>query len=155
MEIAGALCVVALVFGLILFLKIRLIWRRFRVIAISLPVGSDSEAFSFKLTETIRSFRFREGTRSGPTRVFHAPAWQQWAVGLQDICVEPAGNEILLTGPAFNISLIGKSWQGATQRPYTGPQPVWPLVKGMMRLMGAGVGVLAGIGIALFLFAPR
>jgi hypothetical protein len=155
MQIAAVLFIFALVFGLILFLKIRLVWRRYRLIAISLPVGSDFEAFSFKLTEAIRSLRYREGSQSGPVRVFQAPAWQRWAVGLQDICVEPVGSGmVLLTGPAFNVSLIGKSYQGATMRPYTGPQSVWPLVKGMMRLMGAGVGVLAAIGLSLFLFAP-
>jgi hypothetical protein len=156
MEIAGVLLIVALAFSAILFVEIRLVWRRYRVIAISLPVGSDSEAFSYKLTEAIRSLRFREGPQSGPVRVFQPPAWQQWAVGLQNICVEPAGSGmVLLTGPAFNVSLIGKAYPGGAMRPYAGPQPVWPLVRGMLRLMGAGLGVLATIGLALFLFGPR
>ncbi len=156
METIAILTMMVAGFAAVLFFKIRLVWRRYRVIAITLPVGSDPQAFNYRLTESIRRLRYREDAQPGAVRVFRAPAWQRWAVGLQDIAVEPAGSEmVLVTGPAFNVSLIRRSYPNAIERPYAGPQPVWPLFKGFMRIFGVGVASLAAIGLAVFLFAPR
>jgi len=156
MKTAVGLLIMALVFGLVIYMLVRRVWRLYRVISVSIPVANDVEAFSYRLTETIRGLRYRENPPAGAVRTFRAPAWQQWAVGLQDIRLEPAGSgNVLLTGPAFNVSLIGRGYTGARMIPYAGPQPVWPLLKGMLKIMGVGVGFFAASGVALFLFGPR
>jgi len=138
MEIAGIFLGFVLVFGAILAFAIRRVWKLYRVVAVSIPTGADSQAFRFKLTEAIRSLGYRADASPGPTALFHAPAWQRWAVGLQDITVEQLSTEaVLLTGPAFNISRIAPIFAGAAKAPYHGQQPVWPLAKGFSRLFAA------------------
>jgi len=155
-EIVGVLAVFGLFFAGIVSLLIWFVWRRYRVIAVRLPVGGDLQAFHFKLTESIRSLGYRETTEAGPLRLFRAPAWQQWMVGLQDISLQPAGTDaVLMTGPSFNVSLIGRGYAGAVKQPYTGRQPVWPLCRGFMRLMGLGVGAFGAIFAGFFLLGVR
>jgi hypothetical protein len=107
METAGILLVFGLVFATVMFLQIRRVWLRFRVIAIVVPSGGDLQASSFKLTEGFRGLGFREAPQSGSARVFRGPAWQKWAVGLQDISVEPAeSGSFLITGPQCRREFI-------------------------------------------------
>ena len=114
------------------------------MIAVAIPVGSDPQALRYKLTEAVRSFGYRAGEAAGPGVRFLAPAWQKWAVGLQDITVEPAGQGALrVTGPALSISRVGRGFAGATFQSYNGRQPVWPLVRGLMRLFAIGIVLFA------------
>jgi hypothetical protein len=140
MELAGFLLAFALVFAAIMWFGIWRIWKLYRVITVAVPTGADAQAFRFKLTEAIRSLRYRPDTAPGPVAVFHAPAWQKWAVGLQDISVEPGdAGSVLVTGPAFNVSQAVGRFAGAAKKPYQGRQPVWPLVKGCMRIFATGI----------------
>src|SRR5712692_10884027 len=103
METAVILLIFVLFFAGLISLLIRRVWRRFRMIAVAIPVGSDPQALRYKLTEAVRSYGYRAAAAAEPSVQFHAPAWQKWAVGLQDISVEPAGDTaILLTGPALS-----------------------------------------------------
>lgn len=152
MEVAGFLLGFGLVFGAILSLGFWRVWRLYRVIAVVIPSGTDPQAFRYKLTEAIRSFRYRESVGTGPMATFRAPAWQKWAVGLQDISVEPAGaGAVLIAGPAFNVSRIARVFAGAAVRPYNGRQPFWPLVKGLMRIFAVLIVLLAASGLAAYL----
>lgn len=151
MEVVGILLVFALIFGGILFLLIRRVWKRYRVIAIAIPAAGDPQVFRYKLTEAIRSLGFRQTAEAGIKAVFHAPAWQKWAVGLQDILVEPWDNGVQVIGPAFNVALVGRSFAGVEMRPYQGPQPVWPLIKGSLRMMLALVLLFAATLLAAYL----
>jgi len=156
MEIVGALAVFGLFFTAIASFLVWFVWRRYRVIALRLPAGTDLQAFHFNLTEAIRSLGYRETSEPGPRRLFRAPAWQQWTVGLQDITVEPAaGDAVLLTGPSFNVSLIGRGYKGCAKQPYTGRQPVWPLCRGFMRLTGLGLGTFGALFVGFLLFGAR
>jgi hypothetical protein len=156
MEILGVLALFGLIFAAIISLPIWRTWRKLRVIAVAIPAGSDPQAFRYKLTEAIRSFGYRAGAEAGPAAQFRAPAWQKWAIGLQDISVEPAGSgAVLVTGPARDVSRIGRAYAGASARPYSGRQPVWPLVKGCMKMFAILLVVtVGGIGAAV-LFANR
>jgi hypothetical protein len=153
MEVVGVLSLFALFFGGIMFFLIRRVWKRYCVIAIAIPTAGDPQAFRYKLTEAIRSLGFRRQTEAGLKAVFHAPAWQKWAVGLQDILVEPSDNGgAQVTGPAFNVAIVGRSFSGAVVRPYQGPQPVWPLIKGMLRMVLAALILFAASLLAAYLF---
>jgi hypothetical protein len=152
MEIAGILLLFALIFGGILFIFIRRVWKSYRVIAIAIPTAGDPQAFRYRLTEAIRSLGFRQTTETGLKAAFHAPAWQKWAVGLQDILVEPSDSSgFQVTGPAFNVTLVGRSFSGIMVRPYSGPQPVWPLIKGTLRMMLAILILFAASLLAAYL----
>jgi hypothetical protein len=156
METAAVLSIFLLVFGAILFLQIRRAWLRYRVIAVLVPRVGDAQLFSYKITESIRNLRFREGEHSGRERLFRAPAWMKWAVGLQDISVaETSGEAVLVTGPGFWVSSVAGNFASVTRQPYQGRQPVWPLLKGILRLMGCGLVLLALCGLAAYLFAGR
>jgi hypothetical protein len=157
MEIAGVLAIFFLAFAGIMFLLIRRVWRRYRMIAVTVPCPGDFQAFSYKLTESIRSLNFREvAEAAGSGRVFRAPGWMKWTVGLQDISVEPAGSgAVVVTGPGFWVASIGRGFAGAAQQPYHGRQPVWPLLKGGLRLMGSVVLVVVASGVVAYLFAGR
>lgn len=136
MEILIAVVVFAVMFGGIFALAIWIAWRKLRMIAVAIPADSDMQALRYKLTEMIRACGFRESTGN----VFRAPAWQRWAVGLQDISIEQADRGgVLVMGPARHVSQVGRIFAGATMRPYTGRQPVWPLVKGFLHLFGTGI----------------
>ncbi len=136
MEIAIAIFVFVVMFGGIFALAVWIAWRKLRVIAVAIPADTDTQALRYKLTEMIRACGFRESTGS----VFRAPAWQRWAVGLQDISIEQAeSGGVLVLGPARDVSRIGRLFAGATPQPYTGRQPVWPLVKGFLNLFGTGI----------------
>jgi hypothetical protein len=153
MEVAGVLSIVGLCFAGVMFLLIRRVWLRYRVIAIAISSGSDPQAFSYKLTEAIRTLGYRETPESGSPGVFQGPAWMRWSTGLQNISVEPSeGGAVLVTGPAFWVSFVGRRFTGVTPRPYAGCQPVWPLLKGVLRLFGIGVATLFALGLALYLF---
>jgi hypothetical protein len=153
MEVVGALLLFALFFGGIMFFLVWRVWKRYRVIAIAIPAAGDPQAFRYKLTEAIRSLGFRQTAEAGLKAVFHAPAWQKWAVGLQDIFVEPSDNgSVQITGPAFNVGLVGRSFSGALVRPYKGPQPVWPLIKGSLRMMLVILLMTAASLLAAYLF---
>lgn len=151
MEIVGVLLIFLLVFAAILFVPLRIAWMRFRLIAVSIPAGSDPQAFRYKLIEAIRSFGYRAAVEAAASAQFSAPAWLKWAVGLQDISVSPAaGGVVLVTGPAMHVSPIGKTFAGAARQPYDGPQPVWPLVKGILKIFAIGLVVTgASIGAAV------
>ena len=143
------------VLALIVALLIRRVWMRFRVVAVAIP-GTDLQALRYKLAEYLRSNGFRPEPESVPTARYRAPAWMKWVVGLQDIRVEPTGNGgLLVTGPALQVSRIGRHWAGASRQQYQGPQPVWPLVKGCLRIFGIGVILVAGLIAALLFFVPR
>jgi hypothetical protein len=153
MEILGVLALFGLIFAAIISLPIWRIWRKLRVIAVAIPAGSDPQVLRYKLTEAIRSFGYRAGAEAGPAAQFRAPAWQKWAVGLQDISVEPSGGgAVLVTGPARDVSRIGRTFAGATAQTYNGRQPVWPLFKGFMKMFAVLLVVsVATIGtVALF-----
>jgi len=153
MEVVGVLSIMGLCFAGVMFLLVRRVWLRYRVIAIAVSSGSDPQAFSYKLTEAIRTLGYRETPESGSSRVFQGPAWIRWITGLQNISVEPAGGgAVLVTGPAFSVSFVGKRFTGVTPRRYAGRQPVWPLLKGLLRLFGIGVAVMLAIGLAFYLF---
>jgi hypothetical protein len=156
METAGVLSILLIVFAAIVFLFIRLIWIRYRLIAVIVPQTGDIQAAGYKLVEAIRSLGFREGSHPGPARVYRAPAWMKWAVGLQDISVAPAGSEaVLVTGPGFWVSSVGRRFPGATRRPYDGHQPVWPLFKGCMRLAGMLLLLTVTSCVAAYVFTVR
>lgn len=156
METLGIVAIFVLVFGAVLYFRIRRVWRMYRVIAITVSGGSDEEAFRYKLTESIRTLGFREVSQTGPVRSFRGPAWMRWCVGLQDISVEPAGSgAAVVTGPSFKVSVIGRLYPGAALRPYRGAQPVWPLCRGVLRLMAVGVGLLAASIVPFLLFGAR
>ena len=156
MEIAAALALMLLFFAAVFFVLIRRVWLRYRVIAIMVPFDSDAQACNFKLTEAIRSRGFREDPQQGQGRLFRPSALMRWMVGLQDISVEPSAGSggVLVTGPAFWVLPIAKAFAGTSGRPYQGPQPVWPLLKACLRLMGVGVAVLAATGLAIYFFVP-
>jgi hypothetical protein len=156
MEIVVFLFILMLVFAGLLYLPLRRAWVRLRMIAVAIPAGSDPQAFRYKITEAARSYGYRANAEEGPGVRFRAPAWQRWAVGLQDISVEPAGSgAVLVTGPARDVSRIGRAYAGASARPYSGRQPVWPLVKGCMKMFAILLVVtVGGIGAAV-LFANR
>jgi hypothetical protein len=136
MEIAIAIVVFLVMFGGIFALAVWIAWRKLRMIAVAIPADSDMQALRYKLTEMIRASGFRESTGS----VFRAPAWQRWAVGLQDISIGQADSGgVLVMGPARDVSRIGRVFAGATTQPYTGRQPVWPLIKGFLNLFGTGI----------------
>jgi hypothetical protein len=156
MEMLAGIALFVLIFAAIIFLAVRRVWMRFRMIAVAIPEGSDPQAFRYKLTEAVRSFGYRAGAEAGPGARFRAPAWQKWAVGLQDISVEPAGSgAVLVTGPALSVSQIGRGFAGATAQPYNGRQPVWPLAKGIMRIFGIGIVLLAASFLAAYLSGVR
>jgi hypothetical protein len=152
MELLGFLLVFGLFFAGIVCLLFWFAWRRLRMIAIVIPQGSDPQAFRFQLTEAIRSLGFRPNADVGPSAEFRAPAWQKWAVGLQDISVSPSGSGMIrVTGPALNVSLIGRRFAGVIPQPYEGHQSAWPLVKGVLRLMAIPIGLAVVGGLALYL----
>src|SRR5580693_65280 len=144
MEILRTLALFGLIFAASVFLLVRRVWMRFRMIAVVIPAGSDPQALRYKFTEAFRSFGYRAEAEAGPGARFRAPAWMKWAVGLQDISVSPAvGEAILVTGPALYVSRIGKYFAGATRQPYEGRQPVWPLVKGFLRIFATVTVLMA------------
>jgi hypothetical protein len=152
MELAAFLVAFALFFGAIMSFGIWFIWGKYRIISVAIPTGSDPQASRFKLSEVIRSIRYQETGEPGPSSTYRPPAWMKWAVGLQDIRVEPASmGAFLVTGPAFNVKLVGKSFAGTLPRPYQGPQPVGPLFKGFMRLFATGMVALAACGVTAYL----
>jgi len=152
MDILVVLALFGLVFAAIFSLLVRRVWMRFRMIAIAVPAGSDPQAFHYKLTEAIRSFGYRPDPGAGPSAGFCSPGWQKWAVGLQDISVLPdVGGAVLITGPALNVSRIGKVFTGVTAQPYNGRQPVWPLIKGCIRIFAVLLVLLAACGLAAYL----
>jgi hypothetical protein len=156
MEVVAVFAFLLLVFAAIFWLLIRRVWLRYRVIALLVPRVGDPQTFNFKMTEAIRGLNFREDGQERERRVFRAPNWMKWVVGLQDISVEEAGGgAVLVTGPGFWVSSIGKSFTGVTMRQYQGSQPVWPLLKGCLRLMGGGVVALAATGFAVYVFGVR
>jgi hypothetical protein len=152
MEIIAVLSIFGLVFGAIMAFGIWRVWRKFRMIAVAIPAGTDPQAFRYKLTEVIRALGYRENAVPGPTVAFRAPNWQKWAVGLQDILVEPAPTgAVIVTGPAVNVSRISRVFSGAATQPYSGRQPVLPLFKGFMRLFAAGLILTVGSILAAYL----
>lgn len=156
MEVVAVLVFLFLVFAATFWLLIRRVWLRYRVIALLVPRVGDPQTFTCKMTEAIRGLNFREDGQARERRVFRAPNWMKWVVGLQDIAVEEVGGDaVLVTGPGFWVSSIGKSFAGVTMRPYQGRQPVWQLLKGCLRLMGGGVVALAATGFAAYVFGVR
>ena len=156
MQIAAILAVVFLVFAAIFWLLIRRVWRRYRLIAVLVPRAGDPQTFDYQMTEAIRNLNFREGAPEGTRRVFHAPNWMKWVVGLQDISVEQAGEAaVLVSGPGFWVSSIARNFAGVCVRPYEGRQPVWPLLRGCLRLMGGGLVALVLTGFAAYVFGVR
>ena len=76
----------------------------------------------------------------------------KWAVGLQDISVDPSdAGAVLVTGPAFQVSRAIGHFSGASKKPYQGPQPVWPLAKGFMRLLASGLALFAASIVTAYL----
>src|SRR5258708_11876071 len=156
MQTAAILSIFVLFFAGLIWLLVRRVWKRFRMIAVAIPVGSDPQALRYKLTEEFRSFGYRAGEAAGPSVRFLAPAWQKWAVGLQDISVEPAGEgALLVTGPALSVSRIGRRFTGATVRPYNGRQPVWPLVRGCLRMFAILLALTVASMLAAYLSGVR
>jgi hypothetical protein len=154
-EILGVLAVFGLFFAALCFGLLWLSWRRFRLIAVAIPAGSDTQALRFRLTEVIRSVGFGAGTRPGPSGTFRARPWLRWMVGLQDISVSEAGNGAILTGPALGVAHIGRVFAGATRQAYDGRQPVWPLAKGCLRMFASGIILLAACFLAAYLSGVR
>jgi hypothetical protein len=148
MDILGLLALFGVIFAAIISLPLWRAWMKLRMIAVAIPAGSDPQAVRYKLTEAIRSYGFREAA-SG---LFRAPAWQKWAVGLQDISLEQAGSgAVLVTGPARAVSRIGRIFAGVTAQPYNGRQPVWPLVKGCLRMFAILIVLFAASLLAVYL----
>jgi hypothetical protein len=154
METIGILALAGLCFAAIVSVQIWIVWRRYRLIALMVPASGDPQVFSYKLSEAIRTRGFREAPEPGPAKVFRAPAWLKWVVGLHDISVQPAGEgAVLVTGPGFWVSSIAKSFTGVVRRPYKGRQPVWPLFKGLMRIGGILLVVTVAAILAAVMFA--
>jgi hypothetical protein len=152
MNVLGLLALFGVILAAIISVPIWRVWMKLRMIAVAIPAGSDPQALRYKLTETIRTYGFREAT-SG---LFRAPAWQKWAVGLQDISLEQAGGgAVLVTGPARAVSRIGRIFVGATAQPYNGRQPVWPLVKGCLRMFVILIVLFAASLLAAYLSGVR
>src|SRR5258708_28871102 len=113
MQTAAILSIFVLIFAGLIWLLIRRVWKRFRIIAVAIPVGSDPQALRYKLTEAVRSFGYRPDAAAEPGLRFLAPAWQKWASRLQDISVEPAGDgALLVTPPPLTVSRIVRRFSG-------------------------------------------
>jgi hypothetical protein len=156
MTTAGALSIIFLFFAAVIFLLIRRVWLRYRLIAVMVPRAGDPQVFSYKLIETIRGLGFRETSLAGGSGVYQPPAWLKWSVGLQDISVAPAGGEaVLVTGPGFWVSSVGRRFPGATRQRYDGRQPVWPLIKACLRLVAALLVLTVAFVTAAYLSGVR
>ncbi len=73
MELVIFLAVFGVGFVSVIGVLLWVIWRKYRIVTIAIPAGTDLQAFHFKLSETIRSFGFRPDGNSGATSIFHAP----------------------------------------------------------------------------------
>lgn len=134
-ELAQALLGLLLGLCLIPFTVFVCYWRfrpRSRLITVMVPFGGDPQPVHDGLVAAIRAYSYRESAEGGPD-VFSPRPWERWLFGSADISIT-SGATLLVTYPAEFYGAIQRILPGATARPYAGREPVWPIVRGGLRL---------------------
>jgi hypothetical protein len=152
-EAAQALLGLALGLCLIPFTVFLCYWRfrpRSRLITVVVPVGADPRPVRDCLVTAIRAYRYYESMERGPD-VFAPTPWVRWLFGSSDIAIAPAAATLLVTCPAEFYGAIRRIQPAASAGPYPGREPLWPVVRGGLRLSGLlTVGLLLVAVLAYF-----
>jgi len=151
-ELAQGLLGLLLGLCLIPFAVFLCCWRfrpRWRLITVAVPVDSNPQPVRDRLYDAIRAYRYQESAAGEPT-VFTARPWTRWLFGAADISIAPVATALMVTCPAEFYGAIRRIVPNATARPYAGREPLWPVVRGGLRLSAILVACVLVLGVVAY-----